>query len=167
MSDKKPLVAILMGSASDAEVMSHAAKTLESFGVANTMRVMSAHRTPADVHELCSNARKNGIKVIIAGAGMAAHLAGAVAAATSLPVIGVPLSGGVMDGMDALLSTVQMPKGMPVATVAVGKAGAINAAVLAVQILVLSGDVELEKLEQFRANQAEGVRKSDRELGRA
>jgi 5-(carboxyamino)imidazole ribonucleotide mutase len=135
-------VAILMGSASDRDKMAPAADTLARYGVEADVRVMSAHRTPAIVSEFASSARANGYAAIICGAGMAAHLAGAVAAHTTLPVIGVPLTGGALNGVDALYATVQMPKGIPVATVAVD--GAMNAALLAVQILAV-GDDDLTK----------------------
>jgi 5-(carboxyamino)imidazole ribonucleotide mutase len=135
-------VAILMGSASDRDKMAPAADTLARYGVEADVRVMSAHRTPAIVSEFASSARANGYAAIICGAGMAAHLAGAVAAHTTLPVIGVPLTGGALNGVDALYATVQMPKGIPVATVAVD--GAMNAALLAVEILAV-GDDDLTK----------------------
>jgi 5-(carboxyamino)imidazole ribonucleotide mutase len=142
-------VAVLMGSASDKEKMAPAAETLARYGVEADVRVLSAHRTPALVAELASSARDQGYTAIICGAGMAAHLAGAVAAHTTLPVIGVPLSGGALSGVDALYATVQMPKGIPVATVAVD--GAMNAALLAVQILAVE-DAELAKqLDEHRA----------------
>src|SRR5262245_50906117 len=138
MSTKK--VAVLMGSASDKDKMAPAAETLARYGVEADVRIMSAHRTPAVVAEFASSARANGYGAIICGAGLAAHLAGAVAGHTTLPVIGVPLSGGALNGVDALYATVQMPKGIPVATVAVD--GAMNAALLAVQILAID-DLEL------------------------
>ena len=128
-------VAILVGSPNDAEKMAPAAVTLERYGIEADVRVMSAHRSPAQVAEFASSARADGYTAIICGAGMAAHLAGAVAAQTTLPVIGVPLSGGAINGWDALLATVQMPRGIPVATVAVD--GAMNAALLAVQMLAV------------------------------
>lgn len=141
-------VAILMGSPRDADKMVGASEMLERFNVPHEVHVMSAHRTPAQVADLAANARVNGYGVVICGAGMAAHLAGAVAAHTTLPVIGVPLSGGVSGGMDALLSTVQMPRGIPVATVAID--GSANAAVLAIEILSVH-DAELaERLVTFR-----------------
>ena len=142
-------VAILMGSPNDADTMSAAAQMLDRFEVANETHVMSAHRTPAVVSEFATNARANDFGVIICGAGLAAHLAGAVAAHTTLPVIGVPLAGGVANGLDALLSTVQMPRGIPVATVAVG--GAANAGLLAVEILALADETLTQKLADFRA----------------
>jgi 5-(carboxyamino)imidazole ribonucleotide mutase len=142
-------VAVLMGSASDQSKMAPALETLRSFGLDATEHVMSAHRTPARVADFASGAREAGYGAIICGAGMAAHLAGAVAARTTLPVIGVPLSGGAIGGIDALYSTVQMPRGMPVATVAVD--GAVNAALLAVQILAVT-DAELAaRLAEYRA----------------
>ncbi len=141
-------VAILMGSPRDADRMEGAALMLERFGVDHDVRVMSAHRSPDEVAAFARSARGEGYGVIICGAGMAAHLAGAVAAHTTLPVVGVPLSGGALDGLDALLSTVQMPRGIPVATVAVD--GSANAAVLAVEILAVS-DAELSsRLADFR-----------------
>lgn len=143
-------VAILMGSANDADKMTPAREQLERFGVEHEVWAMSAHRTPEAVQEFVSSARSNGFGVIIAAAGMAAHLAGACAANTTLPVIGVPLSGGALDGIDSLYSTVQMPPGMPVATVAVN--GAANAALLAVQVLAVT-DADLEaKLAEHRAS---------------
>jgi 5-(carboxyamino)imidazole ribonucleotide mutase len=143
-------VAILMGSANDADKMMPAREQLERFGVEHEVWAMSAHRTPQAVQEFVSAARANGFGVIIAAAGMAAHLAGACAAHTTLPVIGVPLSGGALDGIDSLYSTVQMPPGMPVATVAVNGAG--NAALLAVQILAVTDDDLGAKLAEQRAS---------------
>src|SRR5436305_3795320 len=131
-------VAVLMGSASDEKKMEPAAATLAEFGVEADVRIVSAHRTPAAVAELARTARANGYAAIICGAGMAAHLAGAVAANTTLPVVGVPLSGGALNGVDALYATVQMPRGIPVATVAID--GALNAALLAVQMLALTDE---------------------------
>ena len=141
-------VAVLMGSASDQTKMDPAAATLGEFGVEADVRVMSAHRTPAVVAEFARSARANGYAAIICGAGMAAHLAGAVAAHTTLPVIGVPLSGSALNGVDALYATVQMPKGIPVATVAID--GAMNAAMLAVQILAVSDAALATKLDERR-----------------
>jgi len=141
-------VAILMGSPRDEDKMAGASEMLERFDVPHEVHVMSAHRTPEQVAELASNARDNGYGVIICGAGMAAHLAGVVSAHTTLPVIGVPLSGGVSGGMDALLSTVQMPRGIPVATVAVD--GSANAAVLAIEMLSLNNPDLIERLKTFR-----------------
>ncbi len=141
-------VAVLMGSASDQDKMAPAADTLERYGVEADVRVMSAHRTPALVADFASSARDNGYAAIICGAGMAAHLAGAVAGQTTLPVIGVPLSGGALNGVDALYATVQMPKGIPVATVAVD--GAMNAALLAVQMLAIDDDELTAALAKHR-----------------
>jgi len=141
-------VSIIIGSKSDYEVMSECAKTLEKFGVLHELIISSAHRSPQRTKDYIVSAEKKGAKVFVAAAGMAAHLAGAVAATTTKPVIGVPMKGGAMDGMDAMLSTVQMPSGMPVATVALGKAGAVNAAYLAMQILALEDkDLEAKLLE--------------------
>jgi 5-(carboxyamino)imidazole ribonucleotide mutase len=137
-----PLVLIVMGSDSDLPVMQEAADALTKFGVPWEMRISSAHRSPARTMSLASEAADRGIRIIIAGAGMAAHLAGVVASKTVLPVIGVPMPGGALNGVDALYSTVQMPGGIPVATMAIGKAGAKNAGIFAVQILAL-GDTEL------------------------
>ena len=145
-----PLVAIVMGSDSDLPVMKQAADALDKFAVPCELKVISAHRTPAEAAAYAQSARKRGISVIIAGAGMAAHLAGAMAAQTELPIIGVPLASGSLSGQDALLSTVQMPKGVPVATVAIG--GAFNAGLLAVQILGV-GDAKL--LDKFKAYKAQ------------
>jgi 5-(carboxyamino)imidazole ribonucleotide mutase len=141
-------VAVLMGSASDKERMAPAVKTLEEFGVEADERIMSAHRTPAVVAEFAGSARTNGYAAIICGAGMAAHLAGAVAAHTTLPVVGVPLSGSALNGVDALYSTVQMPRGIPVATVAID--GAMNAAVLVVQMLAITDEGLARQLDERR-----------------
>ncbi|MBQ90575.1 MAG: 5-(carboxyamino)imidazole ribonucleotide mutase [Acidimicrobiales bacterium] len=141
-------VAILMGSPNDADKMAPAAATLERYGIEADVRVMSAHRSPAEVAAFTGAARQNGYTAIICGAGMAAHLAGAVAAHTTLPVIGVPLSGGAINGWDSLLATVQMPKGIPVATVAVD--GAMNAALLAVQMLAVEDPSLVAELEAHR-----------------
>ncbi len=147
-------IAVVMGSDSDMEVMQSCIDTLDGFGIKPIVRIISAHRAPEIAAEFAQNAVENGIKVIIAAAGMAAHLAGALAARTTLPVIGVPLiAAGGLEGVDALLSTVQMPPGVPVATMAIGKAGAKNAAIFAVQILALT-DKELEKkLSDFKKSQ--------------
>ncbi|MEO0070295.1 MAG: 5-(carboxyamino)imidazole ribonucleotide mutase [candidate division WOR-3 bacterium] len=149
----KPVVAILMGSNKDLEVMGEAKRVLDEFGVESEIQVISAHRTPEKCRRFARGAAKRGIKVIIAGAGKAAHLAGVVASYTTLPVIGVPLDAG-LGGLDALLSTVQMPAGVPVATMAIGRSGAINAALLAVAILGLSNQELKGKLEGFRKRQA-------------
>ena len=145
-------VAVLMGSPRDADKMKGASETLEGFGFEADVRVLSAHRNPAEVTALASTARENGYVAFICGAGMAAHLAGVVAAHTTLPVVGVPLSGGISDGLDALLSTVQMPKGIPVATVAVN--GSANAALLVVQMLAIDDPELAEKVAADRAERA-------------
>jgi 5-(carboxyamino)imidazole ribonucleotide mutase len=156
-----PLILIVMGSDSDLPTMQEAADILEKFGVAYEMRISSAHRCPQRTAELASGASARGIRLIIAGAGMAAHLAGVVAAETTLPVIGVPMPGGALNGVDALYSTVQMPAGIPVATMAIGKAGAKNAGIFAIQILALS-DVRLaECLREFRREMSEDVERRD------
>jgi 5-(carboxyamino)imidazole ribonucleotide mutase len=145
-------VAILMGSATDADKMARAGEFLTRFGIDHETHVMSAHRSPAEVAAFAEGARAAGLAAIICGAGLAAHLAGAVAAHTTIPVIGVPLSGGVGDGLDALLSTVQMPRGIPVATVGVDNSG--NAALLAVSIISLGDPEVAEQLDRFRADGA-------------
>ena len=155
-------VLVVMGSASDKDVVLKGVQVLRDFGVDFECHVASAHRTPETVINLAKNAKEEGFSVIICAAGMAAHLAGVFAANTTLPVIGLPLSGGVQDGMDALLSTVQMPSGFPVATVAVN--GAKNAAYLAISILAL-GNPELDqKLENFRTNTANDIKAKDEQL---
>ncbi len=160
----KPLVLIVMGSDSDLPVMDAGAKVLEEFGVPFEMRISSAHRSPERTAALAAEAAGRGIRVIIAGAGMAAHLAGVIAAGTTLPVIGVPMGGGALNGLDALYATVQMPGGIPVATMAIGAAGAKNAGIFAVQILAL-GDAELsEKLRSFREKMGLDVANKDSEL---
>ena len=154
-----------MGSDSDFKVMKKCVEQLGDFGIEPVVRIISAHRTPEIAAEFAQNAFNKGIKVIIAAAGMAAHLAGAMAAKTTLPVIGVPLdSGGGLGGFDALLSTLQMPPGVPVATVAIGKAGAKNAAILAVQILALSDSGLCEKLADFKKSQEQKVIEKDSAL---
>ena len=145
-------VAVLMGSPRDADKMAPASEVLEKFGIGADVRVLSAHRNPAEVTALASSARDDGYSAIICGAGMAAHLAGVVAAHTTLPVVGVPLSGGMADGLDALLSTVQMPKGIPVATVAVN--GSLNAALLVVQMLAIGDTALAEAVAADRAERA-------------
>ena len=165
VSEKTTPVAVVMGSESDLKVMKKCVEQLGDFGIEPAVRIISAHRTPDIAAEFAQNASKRGIKVIIAAAGMAAHLAGSIAAQTTLPVIGVPLdSGSGLGGLDALLSTLQMPPGVPVGTVAIGKAGAKNAAILAVQILALA-DVELgEKLADFKKAQEKKVIEKDSSL---
>ncbi len=164
-AEKTTPVAVVMGSDSDLNVMQGCVEQLREFGVEPTIRILSAHRTPQATADFAQTAEARGVKVIIAAAGMAAHLAGALAAWTTLPVIGVPLVGeGGPAGLDALLSTVQMPPGVPVATVAIGKAGARNAAVLAVQILALAEPALREKLVQFKKRQEQKVREKDAAL---
>jgi 5-(carboxyamino)imidazole ribonucleotide mutase len=153
------LVAIVMGSKSDWEIMRQAAEMLTRFGVAHECRVLSAHRTPVETAEYVSQAEGRGIEVIIAAAGGAAHLAGVCAAHTVLPVLGVPMESASLKGMDSLLSTVQMPAGIPVGTLAIGGAGARNAALLAVAILATSRPELREKLREFRREQSEKVLK--------
>jgi phosphoribosylaminoimidazole carboxylase PurE protein len=158
-------IAVVMGSDSDMAVMQGCIDTLKDFGIEPAVRMISAHRTPDAAAEFAQNAAKNGIKVIIAAAGMAAHLAGALAARTTLPVIGVPLiSSSGLEGIDALLSTIQMPPGVPVATVAIGKSGAKNAAILAVQILALSDKNLAKKLADFKKAQAKETIEKDSSL---
>ena len=152
-----PLVAVLMGSRSDWETMRHCGETLAKFGVAHESRVLSAHRTPGPLADFVREADGRGIEVLIAGAGGAAHLAGSVAAHTTRPVLGVPIDSSALKGLDALLATVQMPAGIPVGTLAIGKAGAINAALLAVSILAGSRPELKEKLRAFRQEQASKV----------
>ncbi len=163
--EKKSAVAIVMGSDSDMEVMKSCIEQLKELGIEPIVRILSAHRSPQLAADFADSATKNGIKVIIAAAGMAAHLAGAIAGRTTLPVIGVPLLAkeGV-GGLDALLSTVQMPPGVPVATVAVGKPGAKNAAILAVQILALSDAKLAEKLAAFKKDLEKKVIEKDSSL---
>ena len=159
-----PKVLLVMGSDSDLPVMREAADVLAKFGIAHEMRISSAHRSPVRTLALASEAAGRGIKVIIAGAGMAAHLAGVVAAKTILPVIGVPMPGGALNGVDALYSTVQMPARIPVATMAIGRAGAKNAGLFAVQILALS-DMQLSKaLQEYRMEMDKEVELKDQEL---
>jgi 5-(carboxyamino)imidazole ribonucleotide mutase len=155
-----PLIGIVMGSTSDWETMKAAAKVLEEFGVAYEAKAMSAHRTPQAVAEWASSAQKKGFKALIAAAGGAAHLAGVVAAHTTLPVLGVPMPSKHLQGLDSLLSTVQMPKGIPVATFAIGEAGAANAALFAVALLALSDKALSAKLDDFRRKQTEAVLKA-------
>ena len=155
-------VAILMGSDSDFPAVSDALKQLKAFGIPFEAHVISAHRTPYDAEHFAKNARNNGFGVIIAAAGKAAHLAGVIAAYTTLPVIGLPIKSSTMDGLDSLLSIVQMPGGIPVATVAI--AGAQNAAILAAEILGVTDETIAEKLEKFKASLAEKVRVKDKEL---
>ena len=157
MSEKKPIVSILMGSRSDLPTMEACFNQLKEFDIPFEAHALSAHRTPNEVIALAEGAKKRGIKVIIAAAGGAAHVGGVIASSTTLPVIGVPIQTSALGGMDSLLSTVQMPGGIPVATVAIGKAGAKNAAILAAQMIALSDDEMAEKMEAFKKAMAEKV----------
>src|SRR5260370_14973811 len=159
-SSNSPLVAVIMGSKSDWETMRAASETLAQFGVAHESHVMSAHRTPLLASEFAAKAESRGIEVIIAAAGGAAHLAGAIAAHTTLPVLGVPMTSDALNGLDSLLSTVQMPAGIPVGTLAIGKPGATNAALLAIAILANSRPALRKKLREFRAGQEKKIRET-------
>ncbi|HUK89653.1 MAG TPA: 5-(carboxyamino)imidazole ribonucleotide mutase [Blastocatellia bacterium] len=163
MGNNEYAVAIMMGSSSDLEVMMEAAKVLDSFGVSYDVEVTSAHRSPARTRDYVKRAEEGGVRVFIVGAGAAAHLAGVVAAESTLPVIGVPLSGSALNGLDALYSTVMMPGGIPVATMAIGKAGATNAGVFAVEILATSDSRLAGKLKEYKANLASKVEEASRE----
>jgi len=160
----KPLVGILMGSDSDLPIMEEASKILDKFGIGHEVVVSSAHRSPERTRKYVVGASKRGIKILIAGAGAAAHLAGVVAAETTLPVIGVPIGSSALNGLDALLSTTQMPGGVSVAGMAIGKAGAKNAGVLSVQILALNDKNLQKKLLQFKKDQAKEVERKSRKL---
>ena len=164
MTNKTTDVAIIMGSDSDLPIVEAAFPILESFGVNYTKNVLSAHRTPHAVIDFINKSESNGCKVFIAAAGMAAHLAGALAAHTTKPVIGIPIESGGMGGMDSLLSTVMMPPGVPVATVAVGKSGAKNSAILAVQILATSNDALSSKLDDYKENMKNEVLEKNNKL---
>ena len=159
-----PQVGILMGSDSDFPLMSEAVKTLEKFGIAHEIEVVSAHRNPARAHEYATTAKERGLKVIIAAAGAAAHLAGVIAANTTLPVIGVPMGTSALNGMDALLSTVQMPAGIPVAAMAIDKAGATNAAIFAAEILAISDAEIAQKLVGHKEDLVRGVAEKNARL---
>lgn len=156
-ADTKPLVGIIMGSRSDWETLQHAVETLQTLGVAHEVRVVSAHRTPDLLFEYASTAADRGLAVIIAGAGGAAHLPGMTAAKTALPVLGVPVESRALKGMDSLLSIAQMPAGIPVGTLAIGRAGAVNAALLAASILALSHPPIATALAQYRKDQTDRV----------
>ena len=156
----KPLVAVIMGSKSDWDTMRHADETLTEFGVEHECRVMSAHRSPSLAAEFASTAESRGLEIVIAAAGGAAHLAGVMAAHTTLPVLGVPMKSDALNGLDSLLSTVQMPGGIPVATLAIGKPGAVNAALFAVAILANSRPELRQKLHEFRAAQEKKIRET-------
>ena len=155
--DTQKSVYVIMGSKSDWDTMQWACQVLKEFGVGYEARVLSAHRTPDETVEFVRQAEQNGVEVIIAAAGGAAHLAGVAAAHTVLPVLGVPMKGWALDGLDSLLSTVQMPRGIPVATFAIGKAGAVNAALFAVSILAAKDPALRQKLKDYRKQQAEAV----------
>jgi 5-(carboxyamino)imidazole ribonucleotide mutase len=157
MAEQPPLIGIIMGSRSDWETMRHAANTLAEFGVSHETKVVSAHRTPGRLYDYAQSAAGRGLKAIIAGAGGAAHLPGMAASMTRLPVLGVPVESKALSGMDSLLSIVQMPAGVPVGTLAIGKAGAINSALLAVAMLAVNDDVLALKLDEWRARQTDGV----------
>ena len=154
---EKPLVGVVMGSTSDWDTMSHAVSTLEALAIPCEVRVLSAHRTPDASAEYAATAEDRGLEVIIAAAGGAAHLAGVMASKTVLPVLGVPMKGWSLDGLDSLLSTVQMPRGVPVGTLAIGKAGAVNAGLLAAAVLATTDENIREALDGFRANQTRTV----------
>jgi 5-(carboxyamino)imidazole ribonucleotide mutase len=160
----QPMVGILMGSDSDLEVMREAEKRLDTFGISYETRILSAHRTPEKAAEYAATAQQRGLEVIICGAGAAAHLAGAIAANTTLPVIGIPIDSSSLKGLDALLATAQMPAGIPVATMAIGKAGAANAGIFAAQIVGRKDSAVASKLEQFKKEMAAGVEERDRKL---
>ena len=157
MNELAPPVAIVMGSQSDWETMRRAAETLDALGIAHEARIVSAHRTPDRLVAFARGARANGFKVVIAGAGGAAHLPGMVAAMTPLPVFGVPVRSRALSGQDSLLSIVQMPAGIPVGTLAIGEAGAVNAALLSAAVLALSDGALAERLDAWRARQSESV----------
>lgn len=161
-----PKVMIVMGSDSDLPVMSEASQVLKEYHVAFGVKIISAHRSPDDVARFAKNARRDGVRVIIAGAGGAAHLAGVIASFTTIPVIGVPMDTKELKGVDSLFSTVQMPSGVPVATVAIGKTGARNAAVLALQMLGLTDKRIAKKLEELKKKLAAGVREKNKKLCR-
>jgi phosphoribosylaminoimidazole carboxylase PurE protein len=164
-SENRPaVVGILMGSDSDYPMMSEAAKTLDKFGIGYEIEVVSAHRTPARAHEYATTAANRGLKILIAAAGAAAHLAGVMAANTTLPVIGVPIGSSSLNGLDALLSTVQMPGGIPVATMAIDKAGAVNAAIFAAQILGLSDPEIARKIVAHKEDLVRGVEEKNARL---
>ena len=164
MAENNVDVAVLMGSDSDLPIVNEVFKIFDDFGVKYSKSVLSAHRTPHQVIELIKNSESNGCKLFIAAAGMAAHLAGAVAAHSFKPVIGIPIESGGLGGLDSLLSTAQMPPGIPVATVAVGKAGAKNSAILAIQMLAISDEALAEKMSDFRQNMTNEVLEKNKKL---
>jgi len=158
MNNKSAEIVIIMGSQSDWETMQHASDKLKEFGIEHECKIISAHRTPERLYEFASSAKENGVKVIIAGAGGAAHLPGMAASMTTLPVLGVPVESKALKGLDSLLSIAQMPAGIPVGTLAIGKAGAINAALLAASILALSDEKIDKKLAKFRDKQTKKIK---------
>lgn len=162
--EDKPLVGIVMGSSSDIEIMEEAAKVLKEFGIPYEMTIASAHRSPKRTSEYAKSAVERGLEVIIAGAGSAAHLAGVIASETILPIIGVPIDSSPLKGLDSLLSTVQMPAGIPVAAMAIGKAGAKNAGIFAAEILATKHPEILEKLINYRRRLAENIEKEAKKL---
>lgn len=161
-----PVVGIIMGSDSDLPVMKEACQVFDEFGVSYEVRILSAHRSPEESAAYSRNAAGRGLKALIAGAGWAAHLAGVMAAGTMLPVIGVPIDSSPLNGMDALLSTVQMPPGVPVAAMAIGKGGARNAALFAIQILALHDSTLAEKLRSFKEKMAEGILEKNQKISK-
>ena len=161
---KKAVIAIIMGSDSDLQVMMEAKKILDDYGVPSDVKILSAHRSPEDAVRFANSARKSGYKIIIAGAGASAHLAGVVASHTTLPVIGVPMETRELKGVDSLFSTVQMPAGIPVATVAIGRAGAKNSAILALEILGITDKRIAKRLEAHKKTMAEGVREKNKTI---
>jgi phosphoribosylaminoimidazole carboxylase PurE protein len=164
MNNNTPLVSIVMGSDSDLDIMNEAAKALAEFGILYEIDITSAHRSPARTSEYTRGLQKRGVKVVIAGAGGAAHLAGVIAAETTLPVIAVPIPSTALLGLDSLLAMVQMPAGIPVATVAIGKPGATNAGILAAQMIALYDDAVAKKLEAHKEKLAQGVEAKSRKL---
>jgi len=161
MNQTKPIVGVVMGSDNDLDIMRCCFELLEQFGIAYEVRIISAHRTPDTAHEYAATAAGRGLKVIIAAAGMSAALAGVLAGKTTLPVIGVPINSGPLNGVDAALSTMQMPPGVPVACMSIGKAGAGNAAVFAAQILAVVDDAMADRLDEFKRVQAQAVKEKD------
>ncbi len=164
MADSKAVVGVVMGSQSDLEIMQRCCEQLDKFGIAYELRIISAHRTPDIAHEFAAGAIDRGLKVIIAAAGMSAALAGVMAANTTLPVVGVPINSGPLVGIDAALSTMQMPPGIPVGCMAIGKAGATNAAIFAAEILGVADSDIAAKLVQHKIDQAEKVKKADADV---
>ncbi|HEY1370868.1 MAG TPA: 5-(carboxyamino)imidazole ribonucleotide mutase [Candidatus Binatia bacterium] len=163
-NSQKPKVGILMGSDSDLDIMTEAEKRLTAFGIPSEIRILSAHRTPHETQKYAESAIERGLEAIIVGAGAAAHLAGVIAAHTTLPVIGVPIDSSALKGMDALLATVQMPGGIPVATMAIGKAGATNAGIFAAEILARKDAALADKLVRFKQEMTAGVLEKDKKL---